>query len=134
MGSEGITMADSVLDVASLDTAASAVESTVDTAPETEAPAVEVDTADTTDKTTANAEDKSISADTASAPITSDKITEALQKLDPAMAKALHNHTQQSLATQKFLKETGVKDFAELARIIHIFEDNKSLLCYKHVD
>jgi len=23
---------------------------------------------------------------------------------------------------------------AALARIIHIFEDNKSLLCYKHVD
>jgi len=24
--------------------------------------------------------------------------------------------------------------FLALARIIHIFEDNKSLLCYKHVD
>jgi len=28
----------------------------------------------------------------------------------------------------------AVADFKGLARIIHIFEDNKSLLCYKHVD
>jgi hypothetical protein len=27
-----------------------------------------------------------------------------------------------------------VVGFFLLARIIHIFEDNKSLLCYKHVD
>jgi hypothetical protein len=28
----------------------------------------------------------------------------------------------------------GLYSLASLARIIHIFEDNKSLLCYKHVD
>ncbi len=31
-------------------------------------------------------------------------------------------------------RKPWVKAANDLARIIHIFEDNKSLLCYKHVD
>src|ERR1700730_3557986 len=106
-------MADSVMDVAALDSAATAVESstqdTVETTPDAsiDTPAVETDSG--TDKTeNRSADDKSATVADASAPITPAKIAQALHELnskDPAMARALIAEVKYNSEAKRLLKE-----------------------------
>ena len=51
---------------------------------------------------------------------------------DPRIAVTVAKIVTCSPTMPKYIPAMPVQGYA-LARIIHIFEDNKSLLCYKHV-
>ena len=124
-------MAAEVLDVASLDSAASAVDNS---ATVTETPAAEPisvpeidasaepakhDAATTTDG------DKSAVEKTTETPSTPTQIAAALQKFKDAdaanapIAKALYTHVKSNLEAQKFLKEIEAKDFADARKVLN---------------
>lgn len=120
-------MAAETLDVAALDSAATAVETAtpaLDTS-EAEVPVVE-SPEQSTDKPAVTVEDgksadKTAATDTATAPITPKVINSQLQELaktNKPLAAAIHSHVKQGLESQRFLKEVGAKDFAEARNLL----------------
>jgi len=115
-------MSEAVLDVAAVDSTATAVEAEVQ-AIETpaESPAEETPVeAGAEAAETEKPADKAVS-DTASAPITTKQIVDQLHELkktNEPLAKAIHSHVKQGLESQKFLKEVGAKTFAEAKALL----------------